>query len=506
MAKQSFFNRALRKLGFIHVSSMGRSFDAGRITRTTADWNPATSTADVEIQGGIVTLRARARDHERNNDYARRFYSSIENNVLMDGVGFSLQMKIADPNGKPDDYANGRIEAGWREWCKPRNCTVTGQDGFFDVLKLVLRGAARDGGILVEKIRDSAANDFAFALRLIEIDHLDIRFCETLQNGNTVFLGVEKTPLGKPVALWLTDRHPGESMAVGSNSTTVRRRVPVENLIHYFVRERPTQNIGVPWLCSAMTRLNHLKEYEKAELIAARLGAEKGGWFKTKDGGTYGGDGKDAAGNTIADSAPGQFETLPNTVEDFIAYDPKHPTDAFPEFIRATLRGVAAGGGISYFTLTGDDTGSVGGNRQAKLEENEAYKKIQSHMIRHLVTPIFEAWLETAFLAGYFDPLPFSKFAKFNAPHFSGRRWGWLNPEVDVRAALLAIDGGLATRSQYTAEQGADFEEMLEVLKIEKGLADDAGLVFVTPTLGGSKAEMLGAANTAPAPKVPPAK
>lgn len=505
MKNPSFLNRALRRLGFIHASNL-RSFDAGRITRTTADWNPATSTADVEIGNGIVTLRARARDHERNNDYARRFYSAVENNVLMDDVGFSLQMKVKDTGGKPDNYANGAIEAGWREWSKPRNCTVTGQDGFFDVLKLALRAAARDGSALVEIVRDKAMNDFAFALRPVEIDHLDLRYCEKLASGNTVFLGIEKTPMGKPVALHLTERHPGESMAVGSNSLTVRRRVPMENLIHYFIRERPTQNLGVPWLCSAMTRLNHLKEYEKAELIAARLGAEKGGWFKTKDGGTYGGDGTDAAGNTISDSAPGQFETLPNTVEDFIAYDPKHPTDAFAPFIAATLRGVAAGGGISYFTLTGDDAASIGANRAAKLEEQEGYKKIQSHMIRHLVTPIFEAWLETAFLAGYFDPLPFSKFAKFNAPHFSGRRWGWLNPEVDVRAALLAIDGGLATRTQYTEENGADFEEMLATLKTEKELTDKAGLIFITPTLGGSKPELLAAVSASPAAKVPPAK
>lgn len=497
--KNTLINRALRKLGFGSVGR--RSYDAGRTTRTTADWNPPTSTADIEAQNSIVLLRNRSRDHERNNDYARRFYASIENNVLMDDVGFSLQMKIVDPSGTPDEYANRRIESAWREWSRPGNCTVTGMDGLFDVLKLALRGAARDGGILIEKIRDSGANEFAFTLRIIEIDHLDVRYSETLPNGNRVFLGIERNPLGRPVALHLTDRHPGDTFASALNSFTTRRRVPAENIIHYFLRERPTQYIGIPWLCSAMTRLNHLKEYEKAELIAARLAAEKGGWFKTKDGEQYKGDATDSSGNQIMDSGPGEFGTLPSIVDEFIQYDPKHPTDAFSEFVRATLRGVAAGGGISYFTLTGDDTGSVGGNRQAKLEENEAYKKIQSHMIRHLIIPIFEAWLETAFLAGYFDPLPFSKFAKFNAPKFSGRRWGWLNPEVDVRAALLAIDGGLATRTQYVAEQGADFGEMLETLQTEKELADEAGLVFVTPTLGGSKAEMLGAANPNPAPK-----
>ena len=41
-----------------------RSFDAGRVTRTTSDWNPGTTTADVEIAAYIQLLRARARDHE----------------------------------------------------------------------------------------------------------------------------------------------------------------------------------------------------------------------------------------------------------------------------------------------------------------------------------------------------------------------------------------------------------------------------------------------------------
>ena len=481
------FNGLIRKLFPVQRQ---RSFDAGRVTRTTSDWNPGTTTADVEIAAYIQLLRARARDHDRNNDYARRYYGALVNNVLKEDVGFSLQMQVRDASGSPDNYANDTIESAWKQWSKPKNCTVTGLDGLYDVAALALRSAARDGSFLCEIIRDKSLNEFAFALKPLEIDHLDLRYNVVLENGNSVFIGIEKNPNGKVVALWLVDQHPGDTMLSYPYGYTTRRRVPMENIIHYFVRERPTQHLGVPWLCSAMTRLNHLKEYERAELIAARSAAEKGGWFKNTSGepGGYKGP-DDGSGNKIMDSAPGSFEELPQGF-DFIPYDPKHPTDAFSPFIKATLRGVAAGGGISYMALTGDlSEANFSSMRAGRLEELEFYKKIQSHMIRHFMLPVFEAWLESAFLSGYFDPLPFSKFDKFNAPKFTGRSWPWIDPKADVEAALMAINGGLTTRTKITEEGGENFEEIISTLQQEKMLADKAGLKFAMPGVGGSGTE-----------------
>ncbi|MCK7513853.1 MAG: ATP-dependent Clp protease proteolytic subunit [Desulfobacterales bacterium] len=52
-------------------------------------------------------------------------------------------------------------------------------------------------------------------------------------------------------------------------------RIPAEQILHTFITERINQPRGVPWMHSAMTRLNNLGAYEEAEIVAARIGAAK---------------------------------------------------------------------------------------------------------------------------------------------------------------------------------------------------------------------------------------
>jgi len=105
-------------------------------------------------------------------------------------------------------------------------------------------------------------------------------------------------------------------------------------------------------------------------------------------------------------------------------------------------------------------------------------------MINHLCIEIFEAWLEVALTNGAIN-LPVSKFALFNKPKFTGRRWPWVDPQKDITAALMEINGGLSTRTKWTEEGGEDLEEVFQTLADEKALAEEHGLVFVNPNTGG---------------------
>ncbi|MCI0539082.1 MAG: phage portal protein [Verrucomicrobiales bacterium] len=51
--------------------------------------------------------------------------------------------------------------------------------------------------------------------------------------------------------------------------------------------------------------------------------------------------------------SPGQFETRPVGFE-FQTFDPQHPTQAFPFFVKTFLRGIASGLGVSYNTLANE--------------------------------------------------------------------------------------------------------------------------------------------------------
>ena len=467
-----------------------RGYEAAAHNRLTADLSAlSTRTADSEIQYDIVSLRNRARHLARESDYVARFLNALTNNVLKDDVGFSLQMKAMRPPTfeQLDKVANAKIEEAWREWSKKANCTVTGEDSFYDVTRLAVRQVPTDGGILFRKVVDQNINKFGFALQLMEVDMIDVNKTEAQQTpgGNRITMGVEKNAYGKTTHFHILDRHPGDLLFGGQRGRWGTTRYNASEFIHYFVKERVTQCMGVPWIAPSMLRLQHLKEYELAELVAAREAAVKGGYFTSDRGDSYkgedelsvGADGTTQTSGTYNDFETGQKDVLPPGMT-FTPYDPQHPMQQYGDFVKNALFGISAGLNISYATLTGDlSMANYSSMRAGKIEEQEGYKKIQCHMIQHLCMDIFEEWLRTSLLNGAIN-LPLSKFDIFNKPKFTGRRWPWVDPEKDIRAALMEIDGGLSTRTRWTEESGEDYEEICRTQKDEKAIAKENGLSF----------------------------
>ena len=465
-----------------------RSFPGGQLNRLTNDWNPQVTTGDAEVRFDIVSLRARSRELERADPLMKRWLSCLEKNVLKNGTGFNLQNKAMNPDHSPDFLANIKIEEAFKEWCLKKNCTENGEESFYEVCRLTLRSAARDGGFMLRKIINPKVNDFGFALRMIEIDYLDVNYNGWVGN-NRVIMGVEQNEFGKPIAYWLLGAHPGD-MLIGSRVLN-RIRVPANEIIHYFVKERSTQCIGVPWAAPAMLRMHHLEQYEIAELVASRAAANKGGYFTSERGDLYPGEneqtvdpvtGETIAGPTFNDSGPGTNDQLPPGMS-FVPYDPTHPTQQYGDFTRDAKLSIATGLDVSYATLVGDLTkSSFSSMRTGWLDEHESYKKMQSHMIEHLCLEIFEPWLEVALSGGAVN-LPISKFQQFNKPMFKGRKWPWVDPLKDVQAKLLEAAGGLTTLDAIIdqSDSDMDLEQTFDQMKYENDLKARKKLYFTNP-------------------------
>lgn len=80
--------------------------------------------------------------------------------------------------------------------------------------------------------------------------------------------------------------------------------------------------------------------------------------------------------------------------------------------------------------------------------------------------------------AGPLGGLPFSKFEKFNAPKWSGKRWPWVDPLKDAQAVDLQLKNGTLSRTEVAAEKGDDLEEHLDQLAEEKRMLEEKGLEF----------------------------
>ena len=462
----------LGRFGYRKNAPFIRAYSGAKTGRLVSDWGTATTSANKEIREGIRPLRARARDLERNNDYVRRFLASLENNVL-GSAGVKLQAKAVDPSGRFDNQANAKIEAAWQDWGRLSNCTVTGRQTWLDVQRLVLRSVARDGAVLVRKVRNWG-NPFRFALQVVEIDHLDVEYTAKLENGNTVRMGVESDKWDRPVAYHLLTNHRGDEYL---GKPTARERVSADEFLQPFVAERPHQVTGVPWMASAMYRLNMLGGYEEAEVTAARLGSCKMGFYtKSETGEGYQGE-VDAAGNMVANAEPGAFEELPVGV-DFKSFDPQHPSSAYGSFIKSCLRGVAAGLNVSYNSLANDLEGvNYSSIRAGLLEEREQWKAVQHWFIDHVVDPIFREWLEYALLADAID-LPATKLDKFARVEWKPRRWQWVDPLKDTQANVLAVQNGFKSRRGIIAEAGGDVEDTFADIAADGELASGKGIAF----------------------------
>jgi lambda family phage portal protein len=468
----SIFERFARRLGYVRPTAR-RAFDAAAGGRLFSDWVTAPLTADAEHRAGLRTIRQRARDLSVNNDYARRFLHLVKANVLGPS-GIRLQMRVKDASGQVDKDANAAIEAAWLTWGKKGTVTVCGTMSWLDVERLIAETVARDGEVLVRLVR-GFPNAFGFALQIIEADHLDETLNKDLGGGAEIRLGVELNEWRRPVAYHLTTSHPGDDQA---NRARRHQRVPADDLIHLFTRERVTQSRGWSWFVSAATRAKMIGGYEEAALVAARTGASKMGFYTETTPDAYGaaGEDQDASGNPITDAEPGHFERLPPGV-DFKEFDPTYPTNDFDPFIRRSLQGVAAGLNVSYTGLSGDLSNvNYSSIRQGVIDERDAWRMIQGWMIEHLHAEVFKAWLPLAMATGQAGRLPMSKFDKFNAPTWRARGWQWVDPLKDMKANQAGVDLGVRSLTDIAAEQGISLEDLFEQLVAERALAKELGL------------------------------
>ena len=453
-------------------ASRRRSYDAGAVGRLLSGWTTTQKTADEAIRIDLRNMRSRSRDLSRNNDYARKYGEMVKTNIV-GANGIVMQSKAKRQDGTFDKLDNDTIERAWKLWGNKSNCTVTGKLSWIDVQRCIVESVARDGEILVRKIR-GADNPFGFALQLIEPDHLDEDLNKDLQNGNRVKMGVELNPWGKPVNYWLLSNHPGENIT--THQGKFYNQIPAEDLIHLFITNRPGQTRGTPWLASAMTRLHQIGEYEEAEVVAARVAACKMGFFKPDSGEGYVGDDVDSLGNTVSEAAPGTMELLPPGM-DFESFDPTHPSGNYASFVKSTLRGIASGLNVSYNSLASDLEGvNFSSIRSGVLEERQNWRVLQSWLIEHLHQEIYLEWLRLAFLNNQLGSIPQQRFEKFANPNWQARGWEWVDPLKDAKANLQEVHLGVKSRADILSEKGKDIEDVFEQLKAENDLAELVGI------------------------------
>ena len=328
MIPKSFMTRLANRFGFFSKRQLrnGTGWQAASVNRLTQAWSTQTLSADSNIRRDLPPLRARARQIAENNDYGKAFFRMLRCNVLGE-YGIALKNKARDPisaagPGALDTFANRIIEEQWWRWGKRGYCTVDRQISWCDAQNLILEAVARDGEVIIRKVR-GFPNDHNYALQLIEADYLDTERNEELPDGREIRMGIEFNQWQQPIAYWLFKRHPNDNLYTTPYLIERYERVPATEIIHPFIHFRPHQSRGVPWIATAMFRMNMLGKYEESEAIASRAAAAKMAFLIPNQAGQeYQGEIVD--GDKTMDAEPGAIEQLPFGM-DLKVLDWNHP-------------------------------------------------------------------------------------------------------------------------------------------------------------------------------------
>jgi len=457
-----------------------RSYQGANTGRLFADFLTSSTSADAEIKDNLRILRDRARELSRNDSFISRYLNLMVSNVI-GRVGVRVSSKARNEDGSLDIGANLLIERSWKEWQRLGNCTANGRLSFIDCQKIFVESLCRDGEVLVRKIKDPSS-DFGFRIQFLEADHLDEQMNDNYKNGNKIKMGVEVDANDRPVAYHMFKNHPYDNNYAASREHI---RVPAEEIIHAYIPQRAEQTRGVSLIATAMPNIKQFNAYMEAEIVAARVGASKQGFFISPDGDSYVGDGEEEDGfNPTMTAQAGVFEQLPAGM-DFKAFDPSHPNSAFDSFTTSVLRSIASGLNISYHSLSNDlSSVNYSSIRQGALEDRAMFGLYQQFVIEHFIDPIFKSWLEMAISKGAIN-LPIEKFDKFyNAINYIPRSFLGIDPLKEMQSNIIGLQNGTITYADISAAYGRDTEELFEQHQKEKQLADQYGIKLAYQPFG----------------------
>ncbi|MCI1965877.1 MAG: phage portal protein [Oscillospiraceae bacterium] len=439
-------------------------------------WTRSNPNGEQANQGSRDLIRGRARDLERNSDILNAEILALERNVV--GSGLVLQAKVQNAAGEDNEELNSRIEACWREWCRPGNCEITGRFSLSELAALCLRRRYTDGGILALKVLAGGR----YQLQLLEVDDLDTSV--PVFGNHRVVGGVEIDEYRRPVAYFIKVY---DMWGVSVRS----QRVSADRVVYLPYLTRPSQIREITPFAPSLGRIDDTNELIDASIEKERVLSHLSVVVE-KETGTMGaltglGRGYDPQPSE-PERAAGQEPRTEILEQGTINYlkpgekistiAPAGTSSTVDPMVKATQRLAGSSVGLSYEAVSRDMSKSnYSSARQGLLEDQKTYKPQQKYLIEHLLDVIYPEWLDWAVLSGkltipdYFrNPEPYRKHVWIP----SG--WDWIDPVKETNANRTALQTNQKTLQEICAEKGKDWRDVLRQRKRELDLMRKLGL------------------------------
>jgi lambda family phage portal protein len=421
-------------------------------------WRPRRggASADADHLADAATLRAKARALVQNVPYIKAGLGAVVSQVV--GTGITQRFT-----------GQGAVElnALWDKWVN--ECDADYRLDYYGLQRQAYRAMRQDGEVLV-RLRPRRAEDglaVPLQLQVLEIDYLDssrnslsggaLTGTGGAAPGNIVIEGVEYNGIGRVVAYWLWDQHPGD-MTLKRGLRTQSRRVPADLIIHLYDPERPGQGRGFSGLASIITRARDTQLLEDAELARKNLESRLAVLF-TGDASQMAAPlqagGSATSGDPNLAKQTGDLGELPSG--SIVELPPggninvvtPQPAPGHVDSIKFQIHLIAAAMGATYEQCTGDMREvNFSSARVRQLDQRRDCEQEQwLVLIPRLLRPVARAFVDAAEVAG-----------KVNDPagtcEYSTPKWDYVNPQQEVRADAEEVAAGLSSLSEKLRRRG----------------------------------------------------
>jgi len=369
-----------------------RDYDAASYGRINAGWRVHNESAEITDRNSRDVVRARARDLERNSDIAQSVIYAYKRNVV--GKGYTLRARTTD------DTMNKLIEKTWRRWCKARNCDVTGEQTFNEILRMIVERKKVDGGLII-LYRYTPGGVVPFCLQALEVDELDTNQTAPRTPGNRVVGGIEYNQYRRAVGYWIRQ--------YDIEGWRILDPVYIEAKDVYFfkTKHRPSQLREMSDMTPTITRIRDTNEFITAVSVKERITACLSVFIKKTlptggigRGAVQHADGQvDYAGKHLG---PGMIMEM-NAGDDAQVVDPKGSATDATAFLKTQQGLIGAGQGLSYEAVSRDMTGATYSSaRQNAIEDESTYAE-DIELLTDFMSEVYENFIISGYLTGLFN-------------------------------------------------------------------------------------------------------
>lgn len=429
-----------------------RNYDAAGYDRLNSNWRVINESAEMTDRYGRDTVRARARDLERNSDIMNSVLSPYKRNIF--GAGYRLRVNSGD------EEMNKTIEQFWKIWCKKENCDVTGTQSFNSIMRMAILRKKVDGGILLLK-RYISGGLLPFKLQMIEVDELDLTASSPRTPGNKVVGGIEYNAWNRPVGYYIRQ--------YSIDGMDIKNPIFLEakDVIFYFSKTRPSQIREMSDMAQTLTRVRDINEFIRAVSVKERILSCLSVFIKRKlpESGMH--PGRDMLNKQEYNYqgkmlTPGMIQYLNQGDEAQIVNPSGQATDA-SAFVKQGVRLIGSGQGLSYETVSRDMSESnYSSARQGIIEDELTYAE-EKELLLEIMSEIYETFVISLVLT---EKVKINDFWE-NKEKYLAHKWiqapkKWIDPIKEANANKIALNTGQKTWADMAAESGKDWKEQID--------------------------------------------